>query len=279
MTKRKQKQTFPAPASQPLPDLVALGVVPVLQHDRARLVRADCMSLLAGLPEASIDLIITDPAYSGMNDHMDFGRGRIVGARADPNCEKWFEEFSDDSESFLAFLEACKRVLHPDRHIYVMFDSFSLLSLGHLMRQVFEVKNIVVWDKQNIGMGHYFRRRHELVIFASKGKRKLATRSSPDVWAIPRASGRQYPTRKPVAVFSRMIAESAEAEMVVLDPFAGSCSSGVAALAAGCRFVGGDTSERSMEVGATRLEAVLAGEADPLESDSPRKRSKKSKRG
>jgi hypothetical protein len=75
-----------------------------------------------------------------------------------------------------------------------MFDSFSLLSLVHLVRERFDVKNLIVWDKMLLGMGHHFRRRHELVLFASKGKRPLARRDLPDVWRIRRIARAPYPT-------------------------------------------------------------------------------------
>lgn len=213
-----------------------------------RVEQADCLDLLGGLGDASVDCILADPAYSGMNQHMRFGHGRIVGRYADPANSRWFPEFQDDPATFARFLEECHRVLRPDRHIYVMFDSFSLLSLGALMRDRFAVKGIVVWDKVDIGMGHYFRRRHELVVFACKGHRRLRRRDLGDVWRIKRIHRAAYPTQKPVELFSRMLAGSVEPGMTVCDPFCGSGSSAVAALAAGCGFVGGDVSQAAVEL-------------------------------
>lgn len=235
------------------------------QTERVQLHVGDCLAMLQSLEPESVDVIVTDPAYSGMNDHMKFGHGRIIGNREDPDLDRWFEEFRDDPETFRQFLHACERVLRPDRHIYVMFDSFSLLSLGHIMREVFNVKNLLVWDKVNMGMGHYYRRRHELILFATKGKRRLASRGAADVWRERRIYGGAYPTQKPVALFARMLAESAEPGMVVLDPFFGSGSAGVAALQADCQFVGCDLSEDALAVARERLEQVERGEADPLE--------------
>ena len=226
---------------------------------------ADCLQFLRSLPDCSIDCIVTDPAYSGMNQHLQFGSGRIVGDYQSARTAKWFVEFHDDPETFTVFLNECRRVLRDDRHIYIMFDSFSLLTLGASVRTVFEVKNLLVWDKVNIGMGHYFRRRHEMIVFASKGHRKLARRALADVWAIKRLHRAPYPTQKPVALFSRMLEGSVEPGMVVCDPFTGSGSSAVAALAAGCRFVGADCSARAVAIATWRCDQVLAGAADPLE--------------
>jgi site-specific DNA-methyltransferase (adenine-specific) len=227
--------------------------------------QADCLDFLAGLEDCSIDCIVTDPAYSGMNQHMQFGHGRIVGRYHEPGNSRWFQEFRDDPSTFAHLLDECRRVLRPDRHIYVMFDSFSLLSLGALLREHFRVKGLIVWDKVDIGMGHYFRRRHELVVFAAKGQRRLSRRDLSDVWRIKRIHRAAYPTQKPVELFSRMLAGSVEPGMLVCDPFCGSGSSAVAALAAGCGFTGADISGPAVDLARERCTVYTATRTDPLE--------------
>jgi len=228
---------------------------------------SDCLAFLRTLPDASVDLVVTDPAYSGMNQHMKFGRGRIVGRYGDAGTAagKWFAEFHDDPATFRRFLDECHRVLRDQRHIYIMFDSFSLLSLGHVVRGVFDVKNLIVWDKVNLGMGHYFRRRHETVLFACKGHRKLSRRDLPDVWAIKRVHRARYPTQKPVALFEAMLDGSADEGFTVCDPFAGSGSAAIAALRRGCSFVGADIAPAAVQLARWRCARFLATGADPLE--------------
>ena len=226
----------------------------------------DCLDFLRSLPKESIDCIVTDPAYSGMNQHLMLGSGRIVGRYADAGQGgKWFAEFHDDAETFRVFLDECHRVLRNDRHIYVMFDSYSLLTLGPVMRNVFDVKNLIVWDKVNLGMGHYFRRTHESIVFATKGRRKLSRRDVPDVWHIKRLHRAKYPTQKPVALFSQMLTASVEPGFVVCDPFTGSGSAAVAALQAGCTFVGADIDEAAVSLATERCAAYCDTGSDPLE--------------
>jgi len=224
------------------------------ENQNTKVYKADCLDFLRSLPDESVDLITTDPAYSGMNNKLNFGSGRIVGKYQTKENEKWFEEFKDDPETFTCFLKECYRVLKKSRHIYIMFDSFSLLSLAPLMRDIFEVKNIVVWDKINIGMGHYFRRRHELIVFASKGKRKLNSRSIPDIWTHKRVTNAAYPTQKPVEVFENMIKASADKKYVICDPFLGSGSAAIAALKNDCIFIGADISEKACGISTKRIE-------------------------
>jgi site-specific DNA-methyltransferase (adenine-specific) len=227
----------------------------------------DCLQFLRSLPSESVDLIVTDPAYSGMNQHLQLGRGRIVGVyrSAGQDGAKWFTEFHDDPETFRVFLNECHRVLRRDRHIYIMFDSFSLLSLAPLVREVFAVKNVLVWDKVNLGMGHYFRRRHELILFATKGRRKLNTKDRPDVIVAKRVYRAPYPTQKPVAVFDAMIEPSVESGFVVCDPFVGAGASVIAALKHGCNFIGADLSDRATEITKWRSANFLQTGADPME--------------
>ncbi len=226
--------------------------------------REDAVAFLRGLTADSVDVIVTDPAYSGMNQRLKLGSGKIIGRykEAGQTGAKWFEEFHDTSENYRAFLEQCYRVLRGNSHIYLMFDSFSLLTLGPLVREVFEVKNILCWDKASIGLGHYFRRRHEFIVFASKGKRALNCKSIPDVWKVRRVVKAGYPTQKPTELFELMLRGSAVTGSVVCDPFLGSGSSAIAALRCGCRFVGCDISLRAMEYSSARIEGFIEGRGD-----------------
>jgi site-specific DNA-methyltransferase (adenine-specific) len=237
---------------------------------RVAIYHEDAVAFLRGLSASSVDVIVTDPAYSGMNQRLKLGSGKIIGRYKEAGQEgaKWFEEFHDTADNYRAFLEQCFRVLRPDRHIYLMFDSFSLLTLGPLVREVFEVKNILCWDKANIGLGHYFRRRHEFIVFASKGKRALNLKSIPDVWKVRRIVKAGYPTQKPTELFELMLKGSAGGGSVVCDPFLGSGSSAIAALRCGCKFVGCDISARSMEFSRARVEGFVKGKGDIYQAGS-----------
>lgn len=225
----------------------------------------DCIAFLRALPDESVDLIVTDPAYSGMNQHMKFGHGRIVGHYGRPGNARWFREFHDDPDTYRVFLRECRRVLRNDRHIYIMFDSYSLLSLGALVRESFDVKGLIVWDKVALGMGHYFRRRHEQIVFASKGKRRVTRRDLPDVWAVRRVHRAAYPAQKPTALFDLMLEASADPGFVVCDPFCGSGSSAVAALRRRCEFIGADIDPTAVRLARDRCASVVATGVDPLE--------------
>jgi site-specific DNA-methyltransferase (adenine-specific) len=242
----------------------------ITKDRRVAIYHEDAVAFLRGLDADSVDVIVTDPAYSGMNQRLKLGSGKIIGRykEAGQAGAKWFAEFHDTPENYRAFLEQCYRVLRMDTHIYLMFDSYSLLTLGPVVREIFDVKNILCWDKANIGLGHYFRRRHELIVFASKGKRALNLKSIPDVWKVRRIVKAGYPTQKPTEIFELMLRASAKAGEVVCDPFMGSGSSAIAALRCGCRFVGSDISARSMEFSRERIEGFIGGKGDIYQAGS-----------
>jgi site-specific DNA-methyltransferase (adenine-specific) len=239
-------------------------------NKRVSIFQDDAINFLKKLPSASIDVIITDPAYSGMNQKLKLGSGKIIGKYSDAGQShaKWFGEFHDTEENYKTFLQECYRVLKNNRHIYIMFDSYSLLTLAPIVRDVFEVKNLLCWDKINIGLGHYFRRRHEFIMFASKGKRPLNSKSIPDVWRIKRVVHSQYPTQKPTEVFELMLKGSSENDFVVCDPFLGSGSSAIAAIKANCKFLGCDISEKSMSFSKERIEQFLKTKLDKYQKSS-----------
>lgn len=232
----------------------------------------DCLHFLKSLPDNSVDLIVTDPAYSGMNNHLQLGRGRIIGKYKDKGTQagKWFAEFEDTEENYRVFLSESKRVLRKTTgHIYIMFDSYSLLTLGALVREYFNVKNLITWDKVNIGMGHYYRRRHEYIIFATNGNtRKLRNQSFPDVWRFKRIHRAKYATQKPVELFQTMIYASTEAGYTVCDPFMGSGSSAIAAIKNNCSFIGCDVAEKAIMASQARIQEFLKTGQDNLQSKS-----------
>lgn len=256
----------------------ALTAAPSIDADRiehvdgrsARLVRSDAIGLLRSLPDASVDLVVTDPAYNGMNRHLALGNGRIVGrydARGDG--ERWFDEFDDSPDNYAVFLDEVARVLGPDRSLYLMFDAYSMLTLAPLVRERFLVKNVITWDKVAMGMGHHFRRQSEFVLYCTTGRAPLVRRDVADVWRIRRVHRGAYPTQKPVELFEAMIAASigsnASTDITVCDPFLGSGSAAVAALRQGCSFVGGDVAEASLDAARSRVDALFAGNVDPLQ--------------
>jgi len=126
---------------------------------------------------------------------------------------------------------------------------------------LFLLGNGIVTHNCTIGMGYHYRAQYEFILFFEKGKRKLNNLGVPDVLSFRRLKGKAYyPTEKPVDLLKVLVEQSSVTGEVVLDPFAGSGSTGEAAITLGRRFVGNDASATAYERMRSRLLQVGGGE-------------------
>ena len=118
--------------------------------------------------------------------------------------------------------------------------------------ELFLLANGVVTHNCKIGMGYHYRARYECILFFEKGKRKLNDLGTADILEAPRISG-GYPAEKPPSVSKILIEQSTELGQLVIDPFMGSGSVGVAALSAGRSFYGNDLCDEAVQITRDRL--------------------------
>jgi site-specific DNA-methyltransferase (adenine-specific) len=227
-----------------------------LEDGRARfeLGHRDAVEWLNDLPAASVDLVITDPPYESLEKHRAIGTTtRLKHSKSSSN--DWFAIFPN--RRFPELFQAVYRVLKRDAHFYLFADQETMFVAKPMAEAAgFKFWKPLVWDKQKIGMGYHYRSRYELILFFEKGKRKLNDLGIADVISQPRIS-RGYPAEKPVEVSRVLIRQCTSPEAVVVDPFMGSGSVGVAALRLGRRFLGTDISPVARELTRERLTAEL----------------------
>lgn len=226
------------------------------QPARYSIAHADAVVWLKSLETASVDLIVTDPAYESLEKHRARGTTtRLKHSKASSN--DWFTVFPN--ARFPELFAEAYRVLKNHRHFYLFCDQETMFVVKPLAEAAgFRFWKPLVWDKRRIGMGYHYRSRYELILFFEKGKRKLADLSVPDIIEHPRVH-RGYPAEKPVGVSKVLIGQSSHAGELVIDPFAGSGSAGLAALELGRRFAGSDICEQAVAVASARLADFSAG--------------------
>ena len=145
------------------------------------------------------------------------------------------------------------RVLKRDSHFYLLCDAETMFyAKPEAERAGFKFWKPLVWDKKSIGMGYHYRARYELILFFEKGKRRLNDLGIADIISVPRIRG-GYPAEKPPEVAEVLIGQSSEKGDVVVDPFMGSGSVGVAAARLGRRFLGNDLNPEAVAIAAQRL--------------------------
>ncbi len=214
------------------------------------LAQLDAVAFLRSLPAESVDLLVTDPAYESLEKHRAVGtttRLKVSAGSSNP----WFNIFPN--ARFAELFEEVHRVLKRDTHFYLMCDQETAFIAKPIAEQAgFRFWKPIVWDKVSIGMGYHYRARYEFVLFFEKGKRRLADLGVADVLQVPRVRG-GYPAEKPSALSEVLIKQSSIEGDLVVDPFAGSGSSGVAALRLGRRYAGNDVSPDALKVARERL--------------------------
>lgn len=231
------------------------------------LAREDAVSWLRSLPDASVDLVITDPAYESLEKHRAIGTTtRLKHSKASSN--DWFSIFPN--ARFGELFAEVYRVLRRNTHFYLLCDPETMFVAKPMAEAAgFKFWKPLVWDKRRIGMGYHYRSRYEFVLFFEKGKRKLHDLGTPDVLEIPRVA-HGYPAEKPVELAEVLIRQSTEPGELVIDPFMGSGSVGVAAARLGRSFAGCDLSVEACEITDHRLrEAGAAGDEVVLRGERP----------
>jgi site-specific DNA-methyltransferase (adenine-specific) len=225
---------------------------------------ADAITWLRGLLPSSVDLVVTDPAYESLEKHRAKGTTtRLAHSKSSSN--DWFPIFRN--ERYDDLFRELFRVLREGRHMYVICDQETMFIVKPIAeRHGFRFWKPLIWDKVTIGMGYHYRGRYEVVLFFEKpgrgGKgRKLNDLGIPDVLRFERVRG-GYPTEKPVMLLMTLISQSSDPDDLVIDPFTGSGSTGVAALRAGRRFHGCDVVEAAAAAARERIAQSSPGVSD-----------------
>ncbi len=221
-----------------------------MSQSRFQLTQGDAVAWLRTLPNASVDLVVTDPPYESLEKHRAIGTTtRLKHSKASSN--DWFSIFPNSR--FPELFTEIYRVLKKDTHFYLFCDPETMFVAKPLAEAAgFKFWKPLIWDKLQIGMGYHYRARYECVLFFEKGKRKLLDLGVADILQAKRING-GYPAEKPPEVSEVLIKQSTDTNQLVIDPFMGSGSVGVAAIRNGRDFRGNDLCTEAMEITKSRL--------------------------
>ncbi len=175
------------------------------------------------------------------------------------------------------WLSACRNVLKNDGTIWVSGTYHNIFSVATCLVELgFKVLNIIVWQKSDAKptlSRSYFNFTTEYLVWARKSEKiphyfnceimeqiNGGVRMG-DVWRIPFVASWEmkqgkHPTQKPLRLLYRIIISSTREGELILDPFAGSCTTGVAANLLGRRFVGIDQSKEFLDYAIKRKHEI-----------------------
>lgn len=193
----------------------------------------DCIQGLALLPDKSVDSIISDPPY-GMNLQPQRG---ITKAIANDGA-------SDARELWAKVIPETYRIAKDDT-AHIFFSRWSEPWVKPLLEENFNVKGCIAWVKNNFGIGYYLRPQWELAFYCHKGKPPKAATAPSDVWHFPKVHRPSHSCEKPVELMRAAVrlCMTGRTAGLVVDPFAGVGSTGVAAKLEGHQFIGYELDE------------------------------------
>ena len=257
--------------------------------ERDSILIGDCVAEMMRLPEASVDLVFADPPY---NLQLEGALSRPDQSLVDAVDEAWdkFADFGEYDAFTRAWLTAVRRIMKPAATLVVIGSYHNIFRVGAILQDLgFWILNDIVWRKANPMpnfRGRRFTNAHETMIWAARsadakaytfnyetlkaGNEDCQVRSD---WFLPICSGAErlkdetgrkaHPTQKPEALLMRVLLAASNAGDLVLDPFFGSGTTGVAARRLSRAFIGIERDPGYAAAARRRIDAVepLAEEA------------------
>ena len=254
---------------------------PYYQKEGFMLFNDDSLKILDQLPENSVDMIFADPPYNLSNGGFSVHAGKMVSV----NKGAWDKSngFEDDYNFHFKWLSAAKRVLKPGGSLWVSGTYHSIYQCGYAIQALnFHILNDIAWFKPNAAPNlscRFFTASHETLIWARKDKKgkhtfnydamkngdwgadsiKKPNTQMRSVWSIgtPKPDEKKFgkhPTQKPHELLRRIVLASTNKGDLIVDPFAGSSTTGIAARLQGRNFIGIDTEKKFLDLSIKRFE-------------------------
>jgi len=254
------------------------------------ILRGDCIEVLKGLPDKSVDMVFADPPY---NLQLGGDLLRPDNSKVDAVDDDWdkFDSFAAYDAFTRAWLTECRRVLKDEGSLWVIGSYHNIFRLGSAMQDLgFWVLNDIIWRKSNPMpnfKGTRFTNAHETLIWAAKSREQKRYTFNYDAlkafnedtqmrsdWTLALCTGNErlkddngdkaHPTQKPEALLHRVLLSASRVGDVILDPFFGTGTTGAAAKRLGRHFIGIERDETYARLAEKRIKAVIPAAPEDL---------------
>lgn len=256
------------------------------------LIKGNCVEQL-GLFDFEFDMIFADPPYHLSNGGFSIQSGKVVSV----NKGNWDKSmgFEEDYKFDKTWIEACRKKLKPNGTIWISGTYHNIFSIARCLSELgFRILNCITWEKTapppNLSC-RFFTYSAEYILWARKEEKTPhyfnyelmkeinGGTQMRDVWRLPTVgmwekNNGKHPTQKPLCVLSRIILASTKLGAWILDPFAGSSTTGIAANLFGRRYVGIDQDEIFLNMSKSRKTEINDGNIRLLFLDKINKQSR-----
>lgn len=236
------------------------------------LLKGDCLTVIPQL-DNDVDMVFADPPYFLSNDGLTVKNGKVQSV----NKGKWDKLISDNDAYVFTYewLSAVREKMADNATLWVSGTHHNIFTLGRILPQLgFKILNVITWEKTNPPPNfscRFFTHSTEFVIWVRKHpkiphyfdydlmKRLNNNKQMKDVWRLPaiakwEKSCGKHPTQKPLALLAQIILASTKKDALVLDPFAGSSTTGIAGNALGRRFIGIEQENEYLQLSQARYQ-------------------------
>lgn len=234
------------------------------------ILNGDCFELLPQF-NFKFDMVFADPPYFLSNDGISVQSGKIVSV----NKGDWDKGGTPTqiNEFNLKWLSLCRDKLKENGSVWISGTYHNIFSVANALTELgYKILNVVTWAKTNPPPNiscRYFTYSTEFIIWARKSqkvphifnyelmKQLNDNKQMTDVWRLPaiapwEKSCGKHPTQKPLALLTRIILAATHKNAWVLDPFAGSSTTGIAANLIGRCYLGIEQDKSFAEMGKQR---------------------------
>jgi site-specific DNA-methyltransferase (adenine-specific) len=227
---------------------------------------ADCRDFLPTIESGSADLVLTDPPFA-ISRETGFQKGN------DPAYDRLkvsmeFGEWDKPVDGMDQVIREFYRVLKTGGTLICFWDLWKLSSLDEMMKAAgFKQLRFIELVKTNPvplnQSSNYLTNAREIALTGVKGgKPTFHSKYDNGIYSFPieHSADRWHPTQKSLKLFCALIEKHSNPGDLVLDPFAGSCTTGAAALQTDRRFVGCEIDRGYWEKAVQRLQGVSGRE-------------------
>lgn len=221
----------------------------------------DCLELMKDIPDGSIGCIVTDPPYRLTQRGSS---GTMSGYWATDAARKG-TVFEHNDIDIADYLPEFFRVLKDDAHCYIMCNNLNMPHFFDVIgKSGFHFVKLLVWDKQTKICGKYYMGQVEHIFFLRKGKDKpINDCGTSDLLKFPNVKDKNadgsniHDSQKPIGLMQTLIRNSSNEGDIILEPFAGSGTTCIAALRENRKYIGIELDPHYYEVAKKRIETEL----------------------
>ena len=263
------------------------NIVPYYHDNDITLYLGDVINILLKLKTKNVNpiSIFADPPYFLSGDGYTVSNGKIVSVK-----KGMWDELKDGDTLYefnKAWLKACRDIMPRNGSIWISGTFHNIFNIARILEELkFKLLNAVVWNKTNPPPNftkRFFTHSSEIILWARKEdktphyfnydlmKELNNGKQMQDVWRLPaiapweKVHGK-HPTQKPLSVLARIILASSQEGELILDPFTGCSTTGIAANIFGRKYIGIDNNKEYLDISIRRVEELKNMDLEQLKN-------------